>query len=47
VPCGNCGANRPAERYQIHLDTDDVVEMGLCDECRDRFENAAWVTLVV
>jgi len=47
MPCGNCGTDRPTDRYQIHLATDEVVELGLCDECRDRFETADWVELVV
>ena len=47
MPCGNCGADRPTERRQVHLDTDEVVELALCEECRERFATADWVDLVV
>jgi hypothetical protein len=47
MPCGNCGENRPTDRYQVHLGDDEVVELALCDDCRERFESADWVELVV
>lgn len=47
MTCANCGADRPTQRYQIHLGTDEVVDIELCDDCRRKFATADWVDLVV
>jgi len=45
--CANCDADRPVERYQIHLATDEVVDIALCEGCRHKFATADWVDAVV
>ncbi|SDQ53836.1 hypothetical protein [Natronobacterium texcoconense] len=45
--CANCRANVPARRYHVHLSTDEVVEIPLCEGCRYKFVTAEWVDTVV
>jgi protein-arginine kinase activator protein McsA len=47
MPCGNCDTNHPTDRHQVHLATDEVVELALCEACHERFAAADWVELVV
>ena len=45
--CINCGADLPARQYHVHLETDQVVELELCEGCRYKFVTADWVKAVV
>ncbi|GEM_PF-1019538 len=46
-PCVNCGESVPTDRYHVHLSTDEVVEVALCESCRYKFVTAEWVRAVV
>lgn len=48
MSCTNCGADDLAiDRYHVHLWTDQVVELDLCEPCRHAFVTADWVEFVV
>lgn len=47
MPCVNCQNDVPTRRYHVYLDSDDVVELELCEGCRYRFVTATWVSAVV
>lgn len=46
--CTNCGANEyPVQQYHVHLATDQVVEVRLCEGCRHKFVSSDWVEFVI
>lgn len=45
--CANCAEPLPAHRCHIHLATGEVLEIVLCDGCRDKFVTADWVDAVI
>lgn len=45
--CANCERDRPVERHHVHLESDEVMEMDLCEACRHKFATADWVDAVV
>ena len=47
MTCTNCGSDLSIQRYHLHLSTDEVVELALCEGCRYRFVTADWVRAVV
>jgi|AntRauTorckE6833_2_1112554.scaffolds.fasta_scaffold00261_17 hypothetical protein len=47
MPCANCGDDVPVDRYQVHLGTDEVLDIELCEGCRHKFATANWVEAVV
>jgi len=47
MTCANCGKDLPVQKYDIHLSTDEVVELALCEGCRHKFVTSDWVTAVV
>ncbi|WIV68560.1 hypothetical protein [Natrialbaceae archaeon AArc-T1-2] len=47
MTCANCGDDVPIQRYHVYLDTNEVVEVVLCEGCRYKFVTANWVTAVV
>lgn len=48
VTCVNCGEeDYPVDQYHVHLSTDQVIELELCEGCRHKFVTADWVEFVV
>ncbi|WP_154660555.1 hypothetical protein [Halopiger goleimassiliensis] len=46
--CANCGVRvDTVSRHHVYLETDEVVELELCEGCRYKFVTAEWVTAVV
>lgn len=45
--CTNCGEALPAQRYHIHLSTDEVLEIMLCEGCHHKFVAADWVDVMI
>ncbi|MFC7225247.1 hypothetical protein ACFQKF_19420 [Halalkalicoccus sp. GCM10025322] len=43
----NCRDDPPTQRYHIHLSTEEIVEIMLCDGCRHKFVTANWVDALI
>lgn len=45
--CANCGDDLPTQRYHIHLSTEEIMEIMLCEGCRHKFATATWVDTLI